>query len=117
VASEGVASGNFRFRSAPFRSYMRSANASSAHHSPRPRHEPRHGDALLEDPERAARQALDIAVRHRINLHDGSELCLVAKTLCIHSDTPGAATIARAVSERLNKAAGVQIRAMSPVGG
>ena len=73
-------------------------------------------DALLEDPERAARQALDIAVRHRINLHDGSELCLVAKTLCIHSDTPGAATIARAVSERL-KAAGVQIRAMSPVGG
>ena len=73
-------------------------------------------DALLEDPERAARQALDIAVRHRVNLHDGSELCLMAKTLCIHSDTPGAAIIARVVSERL-KAAGVQIRAMLPVGG
>ena len=72
--------------------------------------------ALLEDPERVARQALDIAVRHRINLDDGSELCLMAQTLCIHSDTPGAATIARAVSERL-KAAGVQIRAMSAVGG
>jgi 5-oxoprolinase (ATP-hydrolysing) subunit A len=72
-------------------------------------------DALLEDPERAASQALDIALRHRVNLDDGSELCLVAKTLCIHSDAPGAATIARAVSERL-KAAGVQIRAMSPVG-
>jgi 5-oxoprolinase (ATP-hydrolysing) subunit A len=72
--------------------------------------------ALLEDPERAARQAVDIAVRHRINLDDGSELCLMVQTLCIHSDTPGAATIARAVSERL-KAAGVQIRAMLPVAG
>jgi 5-oxoprolinase (ATP-hydrolysing) subunit A len=71
--------------------------------------------ALLEDPERAARQALDIAVRHRVSLDDGSELCLVARTLCIHSDTPGAASIARAVSERL-KAAGFQIRAMSHVG-
>jgi UPF0271 protein len=72
--------------------------------------------ALLEDPERAASQALDIAVRHRVNLDDGSELSLMAQTLCIHSDTPGAATIARVVSERL-KAAGVQIRAMSSVGG
>jgi len=71
--------------------------------------------ALLEDPERAAKQALDIVVRHRLNLDDGSELCFMAQTLCIHSDTPGAATIARAVSERL-KAAGVQIRAMSRVG-
>ena len=72
--------------------------------------------ALLEDPERAAKQALDIALRHRVILDDGSELSLMAQTLCIHSDTPGAAAIARAVSERL-KAAGVQIRAMSPVGG
>ena len=71
--------------------------------------------ALLEDPERAARQALDIAMRHRVNLDDGSELSLMAQTLCIHSDTPGAASIARTVSERL-KAAGVQIRAMSAVG-
>jgi 5-oxoprolinase (ATP-hydrolysing) subunit A len=70
--------------------------------------------ALLEDPQRAACQALDIAMRHKVNLDDGSELRLMAQTLCIHSDTPGAAAIARAVSERL-KAAGVQIRAMSPV--
>lgn len=72
--------------------------------------------ALLEDPERAARQALDIAMRHRVNLDDGSELPLMAQTLCIHSDTPGAVNIARAVSERL-KAAGVRIRAMSPENG
>jgi UPF0271 protein len=72
--------------------------------------------ALLEDPEQAARQALDIAVRHRVSLYDGSHLRMLARTLCIHSDTPGAAAIARAVRERL-RAAGVQIRAMSPVGG
>lgn len=71
--------------------------------------------ALLEDPECAARQALDIALRRRVGLGGGSELQLLATTLCIHSDTPGAAVIARVVSERL-KAAGVQIRAMSPVG-
>ena len=71
--------------------------------------------ALLDDPQKAAAQALDIAVRHRVNLDDGSELRLSAQTLCIHSDTPGAATIARAVSKRL-KAAGVQIRAMWAAG-
>ena len=71
--------------------------------------------ALLEDPERAASQALDIAMRHRVNLDDGSELPLIAQTLCIHSDTPGAASMARTVSDRL-KAAGVQIRPMSPAG-
>lgn len=69
--------------------------------------------ALLEDLARAATQALDIALRHRVNLDDGSVLSLMPQTLCIHSDTPGAVNIARAVSERL-KAAGVQIRAMSP---
>jgi UPF0271 protein len=71
--------------------------------------------ALLEDPERAASQALNIAVHHRVDLDDGSNLRVNASTLCIHSDTPGAAGIARAVTERL-KAAGVRIRAMSPVG-
>jgi UPF0271 protein len=72
--------------------------------------------ALLADPQRAASQALDVALRHRVELDDGSELRLMAQTLCIHSDTPGAATIAHEVSERL-KAAGVEIRAMSQVGG
>lgn len=72
--------------------------------------------ALLEDPEQAARQALEIAVRQRVSLDGGSEIRVLAETLCIHSDTPGAAAIARAVSERL-KAAGVQIRAMSAAGG
>jgi UPF0271 protein len=71
--------------------------------------------ALLEDPEQAARQALEIAVHQRVSLPDGSKMPVSADTLCIHSDTPGAAAIARMVSERL-KAAGVQIRPMSGLG-
>jgi UPF0271 protein len=67
--------------------------------------------ALLDTPERAAQQALDIAIRHRVITADGSELPVVAQTICIHSDTPGSAGIAREVNARL-RAAGVQARAL-----
>jgi len=68
--------------------------------------------ALLDTPDRAARQALDIVLRHKVVAGDGSELPVMAQTICIHSDTPGAAAIARKVSEGL-RAAGVQVRALS----
>ena len=45
-----------------------------------------HSDALLKDPAEAAAQAVSIALRGQ------------AQTICIHSDTPGAVEIARAVS-------------------
>jgi len=67
--------------------------------------------ALLDTPERAAQQALGIALNHKVVTGDGSGLPVVAQTICIHSDTPGAPAIARAVSEKL-KAAGVQVRAL-----
>ncbi len=67
--------------------------------------------ALLDTPDRAAQQALDIALRHKVVASDGSDLPLVARTICIHSDTPGAAAIAREVNQRL-KSAGVQVRAL-----
>ncbi len=68
--------------------------------------------ALLDDPARAAQQALDIATRHIAVATNGSELEVAADTICIHSDTPGSVAIARAVNEGLN-AAGVQLRALS----
>jgi len=68
--------------------------------------------ALLETPDRAARQALDIALRHTVVAGDGSQLPLTAQTVCIHSDTPGAAAIAREVHQRL-EATGVKVRALS----
>jgi UPF0271 protein len=68
--------------------------------------------ALLDTPERAGQQALDIVIRHKVIASNGSELPVAASTICMHSDTPGAAAIARAVNQRL-KAAGVQVRALS----
>ena len=65
--------------------------------------------SLLEDPSAAATQAQSIAVRHLVRTTSGRELPLHAATLCMHSDTPGSASIARAVRERLI-AAGFDIR-------
>ena len=68
--------------------------------------------ALLEDPAKAAQQAVDIATRHIAVATDGSELVVNAGTICIHSDTPGSVAIARAVNEALRKA-GVQLRSLA----
>jgi 5-oxoprolinase (ATP-hydrolysing) subunit A len=65
--------------------------------------------ALLEDPSRAAQQAVGIVVAHRVISHDGNELDVEAETLCIHSDTPNAAAIAREVAHQL-AAVGVVVR-------
>lgn len=67
--------------------------------------------ALLDDPARAAQQATDIAIRHRIIASDGSELKVEANTICIHSDTPGSVAIAREVNQRL-KAAGARVHSL-----
>jgi UPF0271 protein len=69
--------------------------------------------ALLDTPDRAAQQALCIAQRHRVVVGDGSELPVRAETICIHSDTPGAAAIACEVNQRL-RSAGVQVRPLLP---
>lgn len=68
--------------------------------------------ALLDDPAKAPRQAVDVATRQVASATDGSELKVHAQTICIHSDTPGSAGIARAVNEAL-KAAGVKVRSLS----
>lgn len=68
--------------------------------------------ALLDDPAKAARQAVNIATRHIAVATDGSDLKVEAGTICIHSDTPGSAAIARAVNEAL-KQAGVEVRSLT----
>jgi UPF0271 protein len=68
--------------------------------------------ALLDDPARAARQAVDIGTRHVAIATDGSELKVIAGTICIHSDTPGSVAIARAVNEALKKA-GVGLKSLA----
>jgi 5-oxoprolinase (ATP-hydrolysing) subunit A len=67
--------------------------------------------ALLDTPARAAEQGLNIALHHRVITLDRRELPITADTLCIHSDTPNALEIARAVKRQL-AAAGVEVRSL-----
>jgi 5-oxoprolinase (ATP-hydrolysing) subunit A len=67
--------------------------------------------ALKATAAEAAEQAVAIATRGEVVAADGSLVRVDARTLCIHSDTPGAAASARAIAARL-RAAGVTIRAL-----
>jgi len=64
----------------------------------------RFADALIEDPEEAARQALEIVERRRVIAWDGTQVPTEAQTLCVHGDSPGALEIARAVRTALERA-------------
>jgi UPF0271 protein len=67
--------------------------------------------ALLDSPDDAAAQAISIVTRGCVITASGSELATAADTLCIHSDTPNSASVARAVNERLTTA-GVAVHAL-----
>lgn len=67
--------------------------------------------ALLDSPADAALQAIEIAARKRVITTSGARLAIEADTLCIHSDTRGAAEIARDVRDRLIRS-GVLLRAL-----
>jgi UPF0271 protein len=72
-----------------------------------PRGEP--GD-ILTDPAEAAEQAVSIALERRVRATDGTWTDLIAETLCLHGDTPGAPGIALAVRNAL-ESAGVLVEA------
>jgi UPF0271 protein len=61
-------------------------------------------DALIQDPEEAARQALAMVERGVVRACDGSEVAVAAQTICIHGDTPGAVAIAAEVTRVLREA-------------
>ncbi len=65
--------------------------------------------ARIDDPEIAARQAVGLALDGRIVSIDGTVLDLRPRTLCVHGDTPGSATIAHRVRAALRDA-GMEIR-------
>lgn len=59
--------------------------------------------ALVTDPEMAAHQALAIAQGKPVATLDGGLLRIYAGTICLHSDTPNALNIGRAVHAALNR--------------
>jgi UPF0271 protein len=64
--------------------------------------------AVIEDPARAAAQAVAIALRGNVEVADGSAVAIEATSLCLHGDTPGALELARQVRAALERA-GVRI--------
>jgi 5-oxoprolinase (ATP-hydrolysing) subunit A len=69
--------------------------------------------AVLDAPQAALAQALAI-VGGTLRAHDGSALTIVADTICLHGDLPGAAERARVVRDGLI-AAGVRVAPLAVV--
>jgi UPF0271 protein len=65
--------------------------------------------SLITDPQKAAAQAVKMAMEGKVRTIDGVEVDLAVQTICCHGDTPGAERIVRAVREALNKA-GCQVK-------
>lgn len=63
--------------------------------------------ALLTDEAAVAKRATRLLLEGRVEATDGSELTVEAGTLCVHSDTAGAAALARAARAALERAGAV----------
>lgn len=68
----------------------------------------RRAGAVHHDPAVAAAQAVDLALGRGVGVEGGGRWLGVVGTLCVHSDTPGAAGLARAVRAAL-EGAGVRV--------
>ncbi len=67
-------------------------------------------DALLRDPEAAARRILRMLREGKVQSVEGRDVDVHAETICVHGDTPGAVDFARALRSELEYN-GVEIRA------
>lgn len=72
-----------------------------------PRSEP---DAVIAHVEEVVNRAMQIAVERTVTAVDGTQLQLDADTICIHGDTPGAASMAAWIRAGL-QSAGVDVKA------
>jgi len=62
-----------------------------------------YSNALIVDPQVSSLQAYNISNNNKIIAHDGSEISIESKTLCVHGDTPDALAIAKAIKKKLNR--------------
>ena len=65
--------------------------------------------SLITDPQRAADQAVRMAMEGKVKTIDGPVVDISVQTICCHGDTTGAEKIVRTVRESLEKA-GCQVR-------
>jgi UPF0271 protein len=69
--------------------------------------------AMIGDPRQAVEQVLMMVKEGRVRTMSGQLIDIKADTICIHGDTPGAVTYARAVREGL-ESAGIHIQPFRP---
>ncbi|WP_052667532.1 LamB/YcsF family protein [Nitriliruptor alkaliphilus] len=69
--------------------------------------------AVLDDPERIAERVVRLATQGELVAHDGSVIVVVARSICLHGDTPGAVRIAQATRRALEDA-GVLLEPFAP---
>jgi 5-oxoprolinase (ATP-hydrolysing) subunit A len=74
-----------------------------------PRRQP---GAVIKDSQQVARRALKMASEGKVTAVDESEIDLVAQTICVHGDTPGAVEIVQAIRGLL-ESEGVEIKPMA----
>ncbi len=60
--------------------------------------------AVISDPARAAARAASMATGHVVESADGHQVLAPLRSVCVHGDTAGAVTLARAVREALERA-------------
>src|SRR2546426_185577 len=65
--------------------------------------------SLITDPQRAAAQAVKMAMEGKVRTIDGVEIDISVQTICCHGDTPGAQNIVKAVREAPDRA-GCQVK-------
>lgn len=63
----------------------------------------REKDSLIDDPQQAARQALQMVIEQTVTASNGKKIPMIVDTLCIHGDKPTAPAVARAVREALEQ--------------
>lgn len=73
-----------------------------------------HGGAVIHDPNRIVSRAVAMVKERRVTARGGEIVPVRLETICVHGDTPGAASIARALHQGL-EAAGVVVQAMAAV--
>jgi UPF0271 protein len=68
-------------------------------------------EAVITEPETAARRALQIVRENAVELADGSRLGVAVDTICVHGDTPNAVEIAERMGEVI-KQSGIELAAL-----
>ena len=71
-----------------------------------------HAGAVIHDLDVVAERAVRLIVSREVVATDGSTLVMHVDTICVHGDTPGAATLARAIRSGLERA-GVTVAAVA----